>query len=514
MNNIEKGLALHNLYDGEAKCRIESEGILPDYCPDIKRVIKVDALPRIISKRAYFEGSNILCETEGSVAFNLLYLGGEGDTISSYTFYNDFEHSFKLPASQNEEYDMLSAICRAYSENINCKPQSPRKISLRCDVNLCMSLKANRAYTYYSPDEDIALGNVEIKKNKADVCMISSLSEREFSLSDSIKLPSEYPAVDEIVDFEARIVSDGAKIVSDGISFRATAFVCLAYRAEGDGKYISLCQPVELSDSIESDGIGLDENMQVNLRLTADTLNFDTELDDDGEAKIIKFDMSYSALALVMKNNTVSLVSDAYGINRDITYEGTDADFYSLVSSLHDTYSVHEAVDIKADTAESVRARADHRSFVIEDGKLYSQSKLYLSMLCPQKAGLDSQRKNIDIKIPISMTSEMLSEYERGNIRVDLFCDVKSVDCKKGDSGMQVTAQISHDVFIFAKPALNYITSLQIADTENVRNEMILYYPDSEDTLWSIGKKYKVSCEYIKAQNGMTDDELPEIIKI
>lgn len=516
--SVKQGYSAASLYNGEVKLRIENEGVFPDYCQDIRRLIRVDVKPVVTAKRTFEQNGNVLCEVEGIVFFNVIYSGTEENGVSSYTFSSDFEHNFKVSLPQNESFDTdsLASFCSAYSENVNCKAQGPRKMLLRSDVNLGLVLKCNKEFSFYDSASDAALGRLEALTSTVRVCRIVAAGDNEYTLSDAIKLPAEFMPIEEIIDCEAKTICDSAKPSDGRIVFDGSAAIHCSYRAE-DGSLISFYQPIGFSQTLDLDGI--DDECICDVRLTPSGLTYEIDVDSFGENRVLKFDLTYMASAAAMKNSGYELLYDSYGVNAEVKYEMSDADFCALVQNNAEANTVREKIQIKNfefQSIESVKARIDYRSVTVENGAVEVNAKLYLTMMGIDGDGnIDAIRETLDVKIPVSTTPETLAGFERGDSKAEIHGDVRAVECQVSKGALDVIAEIETKILVFEQPSVKFIGKLEIADSRLVRSpEIIFYYPCSDDTLWSVGKKYKMSLERIKTVNHITDGKLPEVVKI
>ena len=73
-------------FDTAAVCEVSEDFVLPDYIPEVRRVVGVRA--SVSSDGKYLSGDEL--ETDGGVTYNVLYVGGDGvlcmtSQTSSYT---------------------------------------------------------------------------------------------------------------------------------------------------------------------------------------------------------------------------------------------------------------------------------------------------------------------------------------------------------------------------------------------------------------------------------------------
>ena len=97
--------ALIKVHSGIKHTEISEEFILPDYLPDIKRVIRADASPRIDGK--YLSDGKI--SFDGEVACRMLYTD-ESNCLKSVTFTSTFSDSAEIICVSSECIFLLPRV--------------------------------------------------------------------------------------------------------------------------------------------------------------------------------------------------------------------------------------------------------------------------------------------------------------------------------------------------------------------------------------------------------------------
>jgi hypothetical protein len=117
---------------------LELEESLPDYCPDIARLIRVDCTPVIESSE--FSGDR--CVVSGKAVCRILYETDYKSKIKSAEFVKDFSHSFEVPMQ-----GCMNPVAHtnARCTHISCKMLSPRKFIIKSRIQLDLEAFANTA---------------------------------------------------------------------------------------------------------------------------------------------------------------------------------------------------------------------------------------------------------------------------------------------------------------------------------------------------------------------------------
>ena len=169
--NIQSDLSGENVF-----CECTGEFTLPDYLPEIRKIIRIDG--KAIPSGKFLSSSK--AEFAGIVAYTIIYSCAEGE-LASCSLSCDYEFSCNIPSNDLGD---LSIIVDTELDNTVCRLSGPRKLSLRSSIK-------NKVHIY---------ANSSIKEISDDMLHIEKLSENvlssvtkcggsgEFYLSDSTNI--------------------------------------------------------------------------------------------------------------------------------------------------------------------------------------------------------------------------------------------------------------------------------------------------------------------------------------
>ena len=128
--------ALIRVHNGVKHTEIAEEFILPDYLPDIKRVIRADATPKIDGK--YLSDGKI--SFEGEVACRMLYTD-ESNCLKAVTFNASFSDSAEVYSVSKE----CIANLMPSPESLVCRAVNPRRVSVRMRLDTEVTVWCTRS---------------------------------------------------------------------------------------------------------------------------------------------------------------------------------------------------------------------------------------------------------------------------------------------------------------------------------------------------------------------------------
>ena len=100
------------VFDGSYEVSIDTEYNLPDYCPDIQKVLKCRVVPELSS----YGVSEDTLRCEGVCDIRGLYLDAKGETLRCCDFTKEFSAAIKVKSAQekavvsDDDWDILERI--------------------------------------------------------------------------------------------------------------------------------------------------------------------------------------------------------------------------------------------------------------------------------------------------------------------------------------------------------------------------------------------------------------------
>ena len=116
------------LCDRTVTTELSNDYTLPDYQPEIRRILRVGTT--VIPPAKYIGGSN--AEFNGNIDYNLLYVGADGALYSAPL---SAEYAFSAPLELSNEFDLnegVIVLCDSMDESVTVRVSAPRKLSIKC----------------------------------------------------------------------------------------------------------------------------------------------------------------------------------------------------------------------------------------------------------------------------------------------------------------------------------------------------------------------------------------------
>lgn len=185
---INEILIPKKLFSAKLDKELEFDSALPDYCPDIARLIKVDCTP--FTEGCNMENGKVV--VNGKAVYDVLYETDYKNRLRCCTFAQDFSISVPIPAGAENPY----AFCNCGCERISCKLLSPRRLLLKASLWADMTMEGDLPAKALNVDEG---RDIFFKKKTIGFEGRTALYNESFHFSDSLGLAQSEKSIGEIV---------------------------------------------------------------------------------------------------------------------------------------------------------------------------------------------------------------------------------------------------------------------------------------------------------------------------
>ena len=162
------------IFDGAAEQGVELDHVLPDYCPEIFRILKCTITPSVISESISPEGKLTI---DGAAAIKVLYLT-EG---SSAVYCIDQRYTFSKTADLGRRGAQAHVTITPRADYCNCRATSPRRIDVRGAVTL--RIKAAASTEYVLPELPQSM---QVRTRSVPCCGRTLCAEKQFTVREEI----------------------------------------------------------------------------------------------------------------------------------------------------------------------------------------------------------------------------------------------------------------------------------------------------------------------------------------
>lgn len=495
-----KSVSLENLvsiFDEGVEQPIEKDFVLPDYCPDIFRILKCRCCPRVLS---YSINGNKL-SFELAVTLKILY-ESEGSSRLGITEQKlQYSRSVELGSDARGAFVRLTPVC----DYVNPRVVNKRRIDVRGAVTTKVSVFAGEQKSVIS---EASGQGIELKTRSINVPIKRICLDKRLTIVEEFETGGDKPIPSAIIRSDCTVIKGEQKTIAGKLVVKGDAEVNMLYSInEGEEESFDTMRfTVPFSRIIDADGI--DENFEVCTDIKASSC----EIMSKGEgAGVFECEIVLLVEINAVKQQSTLVAEDAYSTK------------YETEASLEAVRVVSAPIAVDKTISKSVEiASGDNKIMRVYDcwGELYGVSTRFDDekgeysllgniRLCLLGKGQGGKPVYIEQEEPFemsTMTDKCLSSESR--LYVNTF--VKSTSFRLTDENTaEVTAQISASGYISDCTAYELLTNVSV-DTDKPKQKQTgcavkLCRCDENTDIWDIAKKYSTSARAIEQENDLTN---------
>ena len=474
-----------------------AETIVPDYCPDIARVIETEGKVYIHS-RELRDGK---AEVSGTVRVTVLYTpDGEGGIRTL-----EFAMPFTVESDGRGLAGCTCLTAETEPEFIETRMLNPRKIFTHCKLVTRLTAYQKAQLSFCTDVEAEAAFCVEKRQEQQHVILLSQIAEKDFTFTESMSLSPGRDGAAELLSGQVGSSVTESKIVGNKLIFKGLFTVTLLYRTT-DGRYCSTTGELPFSQIMEVEGAAEGAAASLQLQLTGTDLQIDG---DDPEGRQIAVTLYLHATALLRVEQELTLLNDLYSTAHDLTYEAAPLNLTSFFETTNRRQTVREVLEIGV-VAESIL------ELTVNCGAVSVSREGEMAVLRTAAAiralYLDEGGVPLVAERSVDVTCQMeLPEDCRMTARA--VC-TEEVQGSLGDRGIEVRFPVDFRVEA-ANRAKRVCISTAKLDTETTRDlagtpSLVLRCLGQQESAWDLAKSYNTTIAAILSANQLESEaEIP-----
>lgn len=494
--NLVKDSILINEVAGQNSCEVNVEGdiIVPDVKPDILKILQVEATSNVTNK----EIQNGRMNLSGKVNLKILYIPDKADeSVKSILTSFDFSHQIE---NQNLTEDMHNVV-ECDVSNVNFRLINSRKLHIKTTVALEDTVFCNKSLDVITDiDSDTY---TEINKKPLNICNSVAATEEEFSVKDSVEIPSGKMSIREILKIDYRISDKELKPVTGKIVAKGTVNVCILY--VGDNNNIEFMEfDIPFTEVFSAPDVN--DSTQCEINYNVNDMYYEIAEDSDGDKRIVNLEFLITAQINACENMNIDIVNDFYCPGLETKIERQSYTLNNIVYQTCSQNNLREIIAIDNNSPQivgvyNVITKAYITKTSLEHNKLYVEGIidcyiLYLS-------------DNTDNPV-FSYKKEIPFNYllDAPNCTDDMDCIV-TADIEHSSYSLNMANEVELRCIlnicakITEQKNINLISDYELAELNNdAKMGIVIYFVQKGDTLWKIAKHYHVALdEIIKLNN-------------
>lgn len=485
------------VFEGCRELPVDLDLNLPDYCPDIQKILKCSVTPKITSRNILGDRLNI----EGFANVKLIYVDSDKKAVRCCENSEPFSFAMDLKVSPENAV----AVTSSKVEYMNCRAVNPRRVDVHGAIAICAKIynKDNMEISSTASGEDI-----QQKKSEVSVSNLSSVDQQQFSINEMLDLGQNKPVPEIIVRSDASLILDDCKSMVNKVMIKGEATVKILYVSDPSSNNMEVME-FSIPFSQVMDVPGAQENSKCEIIL--EMLGHDEQIRNESTAdsNLISEEIKACATVFVYNDENIEIIEDVYSTQHDLECTSGIVKLCrlcdvvksscSVKSSVEFTeFNISRVVDVWIDTC-SINSKYENGS-ILYDGK---------ASICVLAVDLEETPFYIERAIDISCTKSVGKDWN--NITVNSFVSPLSIGYRiTGSGSIEVKADFKFISYLYSCEKLNMIESIDILDDEPKAKEsdvaLTIYYAKPGERIWDIAKKYYTCVDEIKEQNDIKEE--------
>lgn len=490
---------LKNVFCGDIDRENERELTLPDYCPDISKLIRMDATPYIENKSSVGDK----CIVEGIYIYSMLYESDYNASLAYATFSVPFSEKLDIKDSGKES----ETTVRVNVKRIGCKLINPRKLAVRTKCVLSVSVKSITKVLI----TDTASLPEKVFTQKETLCWEEREDRKnfQFKFNESYTLSEKSTPIDEAVMTSFSVSKPECNVNDGRLLLKSTVTCKTLYCGDEDkGRYIMSTKSFPAEMVI--DDISLNDNTKAEAQARIAESEVSIEVDAYGENRVLELSYTINTEVNTKEKKTAEYAVDAFIAGKESHPKKECFTSLEKGEEINRVFSVENRFP-----ADNIRFNEilDHTAKVVECRLKTTEEGVILngiyvvSVFGKTENGYDS----------IDMTGEFSERISHENIKHDIWeceCEIFESDISLASDG-SIDVRLMMHCEIDIENAISFTAITSIDADDNVQEKvgcLIFCYPAGNDSLWSIAKKYCVAPTEISENNPDSFSASGEII--
>ncbi|MFA6947765.1 MAG: DUF3794 domain-containing protein [Eubacteriales bacterium] len=488
---------------------VSGDFILPDYMPDIARVLRVRAAA---VPGGYYAGDTL--EYEGRVMWNVLYQSEE-NTLKSVSYTAAYEGSVHSDAICD---DAVISVCPR-EESSACRMLNPRKLSLRAKIMSdiivsCPVCADSRITTPHTVEDEV---NLERDTTPLTSTALGFIMSGEQRVSDSFELDPSHSAAAEIITSDAVVIIPECKCSQGRCDLRGEVLLDVICEGVDSALYaVSRKIPFSLTLDMPDAAVSAAETIT---RASVSQLSVTVSKNSYGEDRMLDCDLVCQAEVVCARAVTSDITRDVYSTEYECMGESRSVPLLTLKKTQSISFSVNSSSvrsEIGAEGASAIlstSARAVVSGFALdtERSRLSASGTLEIQLVAQREKSGGAEGAEY---FPVNYTAPFKCELDGGGISASEkltcipVCAVTSAKGRLDSTSVYGDFEISLSVMTFTGGETELITGVTLDKTKPASGAgapITLYYPAHGERIWDIAKKYHVTCHAISELNLLGD---------
>lgn len=493
MLNREVLSANEAVYDGCQEQPIDLDISLPDYCPDIQRILKCQVLPSISSRSV----SGDRLEVEGTCTVRIYYLDAGGTNVHCY----ETESPYLAAATLKQPVEQPRIYTSTRVEYVNCRSTSPRRLDIHGAFSVCARVCGKMDMEFVSSAEDDSMEQLP-SEYRCNFC--TGFSQQPFTVEDTLELsPGKLPA-ETVLRTDACAVLKTAEPMQGQVMAAGEVRLHILYASgEENAEPESMEYVMPFTQLLDCDGVTEDSTCRVQMAVSR--IEIQIRADYTGESSAFETHIHLLSSVSNFQPKVLSALSDVYSRTCELNVTRKQKMLESLSEIVSDTCSHRFSVQCDNGLTKILDLWSEPCTVTaaVDNGQLQFSGKLSICVLALNQEGVPFYFERTS---EFSCSKPIETKYET---RCTAEGTILSLSYRLTGGEIELKAEIMLTAEVYELQTVKFITDIEediARPKEKDTAALCIYFADAGEKLWDIACRYCTSVRAIREENGLTGD--------
>lgn len=479
------------VHKGSVQQFVDCDVTLPEYCPDILRILKCQLIPRANSHSINGDRLSI----DGSALLRILYIDEKEVSVHSYEQICPFSKS--VDVSNVSDNAIIELECE--TDYVNCRAINQRRLDINAAIIIKISISAMNELQVLSS----ASGNgIQTKTDNVESLTIKGFAQKTITVDETLELSRSDYAVAQLIRYDGNVTLSDVKVITNKLLVKGDLVIKMLYTADDkSGKIEVLSHTLPISQIIDVDGLNDTDKCRVNLKLSS--LDLSLRSDSNGELRQADVVAKISLTGISAQNINLQIIKEAYSVKCALETEKSAMSFVSLAENISDVSLVRNSLDVASvginDVIDMWVNTATSNSS-IDGNKLKIFGSISLSLLVTDSS---NQAVYLERQVEFENIYDLNENY--GNNKRDININVNAIDyAVHGNDKIDIRIELKTDCLIYRLRQENILTKIvpnELSKELASPYALTIYFCDKNESVWDIAKRYNTTVDAIVSEN-------------
>ncbi len=469
------------------------ETIVPDYCPDVARVVDTDGIVLIQSREIGMEGR---MEIGGAVKATVLFVpdGTGGAAVLHLTM------PFRTYCDGKELEGCTHCALQASLKSLDARLLNPRKLLLRADISLSPAGYAPQTTTLCTGLEEGE--GIQVLEEEGTCALLTEVIQRDMDFTEELQVPASRKGIRELLTSQVEVTPTELKILGHKLVVKGVVTAEVLYRSQAD-ELCTLDQEYAFSQVLETSADEEQGEARASFELRDCEFQVGSEQRMDDEYTVT-LHLQMRTVAEVYERRNVRHLADLYGLTGTVKLESQPVRLSEDLVSYTRKYNAREIVETGVAVKQVICAhvRCGAAACRREGDAASVQAPALLRVLyCDENGSLLSAERDVILSADMELEGDAVA-------RIWASC-AGEIQCAAVQEGIELRFQPAFRVETCRKKSRLCIqeATWEEDSQEEVHPSVVLRRVAKGARLWDVAKSHHSTCADILAANGLEREE-------